>query len=68
VLFRSNKITAELIDVMGVEVEPIHADPIPGEVRHIYLDVDLAEREIAWKAETELKGGLKKTAEWIRNA
>ncbi|MBD3388553.1 MAG: NAD-dependent epimerase/dehydratase family protein [Candidatus Altiarchaeales archaeon] len=62
-----NDITAELIDAMGVDVEPEHSDTVPGEVRHIYLDVSLADGELGWKPVTGLRDGLSKTVEWVRN-
>jgi UDP-glucose 4-epimerase len=62
-----NELTAKLIEVMGAEAEPIHSDPVQGEVRHIRLDASLAEKELAWKAQVSLNSGLEKTAEWVRN-
>jgi UDP-glucose 4-epimerase len=61
-----NEITEQLIDVMGVDIKPAYGAPVAGEVRHIYLNVSLAEKELAWKAGVDLKTGVKKTVEWVR--
>jgi UDP-glucose 4-epimerase len=62
-----NKITQELVDATGAKVKPKHTGEVPGEVRHICLDVSLAEKELGWSAETDLKTGLMRTVEWVRN-
>jgi len=63
-----NEVTAKLIEAVGADVEPLHSDPVPGEVRRICLDARLAGMELAWKPTVNLKSGLKKTVEWVGNA
>ncbi|MFH1055202.1 MAG: NAD-dependent epimerase/dehydratase family protein [Candidatus Altiarchaeota archaeon] len=62
-----NEITEKLIEATGAKVRPKYGDPILGEVRNIFLNVSLVERELGWKAETELKNGIYKTVEWVKN-
>jgi UDP-glucose 4-epimerase len=62
-----NELTKLLIDEMGLDIRPKHVNQVPGEVRHIFLDVSLAERELQWRAKTQLNEGIKSTVEWVRN-
>jgi UDP-glucose 4-epimerase len=62
-----NDVTELLIEEMGVDLKPKHGPEVKGEVRHIYLDVSLAERELGWKPKTSLSEGVKSTVEWVRN-
>jgi UDP-glucose 4-epimerase len=43
----------------GVRLDPEYAPERPGEVRRSCLDVARAYRELGWKAETELRDGLR---------
>jgi len=61
-----NEITSKLIEATGADVEPKHAEPVQGEVRRIFLNVDLAEKELNWKAKTSLADGLAETVSWVR--
>jgi UDP-glucose 4-epimerase len=45
----------------GVDAEPEHAEPRPGDLRHSVLDVSRTERELGWRARTPLDDGLRAT-------
>jgi UDP-glucose 4-epimerase len=49
----------------GVERDPEHADPRPGELQRSILDPSLAERELGWKPTRSLDEGLAATWAWI---
>jgi UDP-glucose 4-epimerase len=49
----------------GVERDPEHADPRPGELQRSVLDPSLAERELGWKPTRSLDDGLAATWAWI---
>jgi nucleoside-diphosphate-sugar epimerase len=51
--------------VLGVEAEPEHIDPRPGDVRHTCAEVSAAERDLDWRAEVPFEDGLKRTTEWF---
>jgi UDP-glucose 4-epimerase len=51
--------------VLGVEAEPEHIDPRPGDVRHTCAEVSAAERDLDWRAEVSFEDGLKRTTEWF---
>jgi len=61
-----NELFAKIKKVIG-KGEAVHVDPIPGEVRRIYLDISLAEKELGWQPRVDLDKGLKQTAEWFKN-
>ncbi len=44
-----------------------YAQARPGEVRGIYLDNSLAQRELGWRPQTDLDQGLAATLEWHRH-
>jgi UDP-glucose 4-epimerase len=60
-------LAAELGELGGTSFEPELAPERAGEVRRISLDAGLAERELGWRAETELSEGLRLTLESIED-
>jgi UDP-glucose 4-epimerase len=48
----------------GVEREPVHGEPRPGDLQDSVLDPTLAERELGWQPGTSLADGLART--WQR--
>ena len=50
----------------GAEGEPEYRPARPGDVRRSVIDPALAERELGWRAETDLETGLRETWEWTR--
>ena len=60
----------DLVDVMravaGVDVQPEHVEPRKGEVYKIALDNHLAQHELNWKPQTDLKTGMQKVWEWMK--
>jgi UDP-glucose 4-epimerase len=54
--------------VAGTNVEPEYADPRAGELQRSVLDVSRAERDLGWKPQHDLDGGLAKTWSWIAGA
>jgi UDP-glucose 4-epimerase len=53
----------QLSAVAGKRLEPELADLRPGELTHSRLDVSLAERELGWRAQVPIAGGLRMTYE-----
>jgi nucleoside-diphosphate-sugar epimerase len=50
-------------DVLAVRVEPIHAGPRAGDIRHSLADLTAARRDLDYKPAVELPDGLRLTAE-----
>ena len=61
----------ELIDVLneilGTRIEPVHADPKIGDVKHSLADITRAKNELGFNIEVDFKEGLKRTIDWMRN-
>lgn len=62
-----NEISEKLKNILNSKIVPIYGDAIKGEVRRIYLDVSLAEKELGWKPGVTLDNGLRKTIEWFKS-
>ncbi len=61
-----NQLYEKMRNAMKTDTSAVHADPVPGEVRRIYLDNSLAQKDLNWKPETNLETGLKKTLQWYK--
>jgi UDP-glucose 4-epimerase len=54
------------VDIVGHEVEVIHAPRRPGDIYLTYFDCSRAEEELGWKAEMDLEEGLRLTVDHFR--
>jgi len=61
-----NQVYAELNKIINKHHKKKNSPPVPGEVRHIYSNISLAEKELGWKPEVSLPEGLKMTAEFFK--
>ncbi len=61
-----NEIIEMIENVVGEEVEVVYDDPRPGEVRRIYLDVSKAESYLGFSPSVDLKEGISRTYEWMK--
>ncbi len=59
-----NKLASTLMSASGREVEVVHAEARPGELRHSSLDTERL-RSFGWEPRTGLQDGLRETYEWI---
>ncbi len=50
----------------GSDVQPVHDDFRPGEVRHIALDASRIRNELGWRATTSLEAGMPVAVAWYR--
>jgi len=53
-------------DAAGVAADVAHDAPRLGELQRSSLDPGRAERTLGWRADVDLRGGLRRTWEWIR--
>ncbi len=61
-----NEIFGILKELTKFKENPLYVGAIKGEVRDICLDTTLAEKELNWKPEYDLRNGLKETIEWFK--
>jgi len=59
------ELLAILARILGVEYQPTHVDPRPGDVRHSEGDITEAARQLGWKTEVSLEEGLARTVGWL---
>ena len=57
-------LVAALNAVLNTSIEPVHAPPRQGEVKHSVADISRAEKLLGYKVGTTFAEGLAKTAEW----
>ena len=56
-----NALAAELRDLIGSDIEPVHDEPRVGDVPHSLADVGAAERDLGYRPEIDLREGLERT-------
>ena len=54
-----------LIKVLNSDLEPIHVDPRPQEVKLAHCSADKARKILGYKTEVKLDDSIKKIADWI---
>lgn len=52
--------------MLGKDAEAMHGKAIPGDVYKIFLDVNLAEKDLGWKPAYDFEKGLKETISWYK--
>jgi nucleoside-diphosphate-sugar epimerase len=58
-----NELVGTLNDHLGTDIEPVHDDPRPGDVRHSHADVSKARDLLGYDPEVGFEEGLKRTVE-----
>jgi UDP-glucose 4-epimerase len=61
-----NQIYRHLADIVGQEVEIVHAPKRPGDIYLTYFDCSKAAKELGWTPEIDLPQGLKRTVDYFR--
>ncbi len=61
-----NEMVGLLRDLTGSDLEPIHADPRPGDVRDSEADITRARERLGWTPRTDLATGLRLTLEHLQ--
>lgn len=61
-----NEIIEEINKLTGKAVRPNHVDERPGDIRHSWADISLAERVLGFRPVVDLATGLKRAIEWYR--
>ena len=61
-----NELVETLNDHLGMDLDPIHDDPRPGDVRHSHADVSKAADLLGYDPEVGFGAGLERTVEYYR--
>jgi nucleoside-diphosphate-sugar epimerase len=61
-----NELVETLNDHLGTDLDPIHDDPRPGDVRHSHADVSKARDLLGYDPEVGFEEGLERTIEYYR--
>ena len=61
-----NDIVARTNELLGTSIDPIHADPRPGDVRDSLADVSLANEVIGYEPTVQFDDGLAQSVAWYR--
>ncbi|HUI10812.1 MAG TPA: SDR family oxidoreductase [Bacteroidota bacterium] len=61
-----NQLVAEINAILGTSVQPTYAEPRPGDIKHSFAAIDLAQKEIGYAPSVPFREGLQKTVAWYR--
>ncbi|MBW2645397.1 MAG: SDR family oxidoreductase [Deltaproteobacteria bacterium] len=61
-----NELLAILNKIIGSDIEPIYADPRPGDVKHSHADISLSEDLLGYKMEVSTEEGLARTVDYFK--
>lgn len=62
-----NQIIKSLEEILSIKADVLYSKPIPGEVRHTYLDISKAKRGLGFTPRYSFEKGLELTVEWQKN-
>lgn len=62
-----NYILEELKRIFKTDIQPIHQDPIKGEIRNIFLSNNFVKQELNWAPQISINEGLRRTAEHYKS-
>ncbi len=63
-----NRLLRTLCALWGTIVEPLYAEPRPGDVRHSQADITRARRLLEYEPRVSFEEGLRRTIAWYREA
>ncbi|MBB4091144.1 SDR family oxidoreductase [Salinibacter ruber] len=60
-----NRLARELKSATGTDIDPVHGDPRPGDVRHSQAAISKAKSAFGYEPTVDLKEGLRRTVAWF---
>lgn len=60
-----NELVTAINEILGKDIDPVHEDPRPGDVRHSQADVSKARRMIGYQPEVSFQEGLEQTINYL---
>jgi len=61
-----NELVETLNDLLGTDIDPVHDDPRPGDVRHSHADISKAESLLGYDPSIGFEEGIERTIEFYR--
>ncbi len=61
-----NELVRELNEIIGTNIDPIHTDPRPGDVKHSLADISAARETFGYSPAVDVRQGLEKVVDWYR--
>jgi UDP-glucose 4-epimerase len=61
-----NELANKIMEIMGVELNPIYDEPRKGDIRHSLADISLARKKLGYEPECDLEKGLKETINYFK--
>lgn len=62
-----NELFSRLKEITGIDLDPVYADPRPGDVKHSQAEISRAEKLIDYSVAVPFETGLRNTVDWHRN-
>lgn len=62
-----NQLAAILSEIIGVNLEPEHVPPRPGDVRYSLADISKARKLLGYEVKVDVREGLEQTVKWYRS-
>lgn len=59
-----NELSQLIRTVIDKDIEPIHHEPRPGDVKHSLADITKAKEKLGWEPKIDLKEGLRRCVDW----
>jgi UDP-glucose 4-epimerase len=61
-----NELVALLNTILGTDIEPVHADMRPGDVKHSQADIAAARDALGYEPQCTFEQGLERTVAWYK--
>ncbi|OFV68276.1 MAG: Vi polysaccharide biosynthesis protein vipB/tviC [Candidatus Syntrophoarchaeum caldarius] len=61
-----NELLNTIMEVVGIELDPIHTEPRAGDIKDSVADISLAKNVLGYEPAFDLKEGLSRTINWLR--
>ncbi|HLV44275.1 MAG TPA: SDR family oxidoreductase [Aggregatilineales bacterium] len=61
-----NELVSYLQEILDCQVQPVHTDPRPGDIKHSWADVDRARAHLGYEPQVGFLEGLRRTVAWYR--
>ena len=60
-----NELVQEIRQILDADIDPVHDDPRPGDVRHSLADISKAQAAFGYEPLVSLHEGLRRTIDWF---